>query len=43
MTTKPALQKMLKGILRTEDENKHRHEKVGIIKSQKKSRQVLVE
>jgi hypothetical protein len=31
-TTKPPLQKILKGILHTEDENKHSHEMMGIIK-----------
>jgi hypothetical protein len=43
MTTKSALQKILKGILHTEDENKHSHETTGIIKSQKKSRYVIRE
>jgi hypothetical protein len=31
MSTKPALQKILKGILHREDENKHNHERMGII------------
>jgi hypothetical protein len=31
ITTKPALQKILKGILHREDENKHSHERMGII------------
>jgi hypothetical protein len=43
MTTKSALQKILKGILCTEDENKLSHERLGIIKSQEKSRQVIIE
>jgi Holliday junction resolvase RusA-like endonuclease len=33
MTTKPALSNILKGILHIEDENKHSHERMGIIKS----------
>jgi hypothetical protein len=37
MTTKPPLQKILKGILQSEDEN------MGIIKPQEKSRQVIIE
>jgi hypothetical protein len=41
MTTKPALQNILKGILPMEDENKPTHESMGIIKSQEKSRQVI--
>jgi hypothetical protein len=36
MTTIPALQKILKGTLLTEDENKHNHERMEIIKSQEK-------
>jgi hypothetical protein len=32
MTTKPTLQKIFKGILHTEDEDKHRHEGMGINK-----------
>jgi hypothetical protein len=43
MTTKPAFQKILRGILQTEDENKHSHGRMGIIKSQEKSRQVITE
>jgi hypothetical protein len=43
MTTKPPLQKILKKILHTEDENKHNYEKVGIIKHQENSRQVIRE
>jgi hypothetical protein len=34
MTTKPTLQKILKGIPHTEDENKHSHGRMGIIKPQ---------
>jgi hypothetical protein len=36
----PVVQKILKGILHTEDENKYSHEWVGIIKSLQKDRQV---
>jgi hypothetical protein len=43
MTTKPALQKILKGILLKEDEYKHNCEHMGIIKSQEKIRQVIRE
>jgi hypothetical protein len=43
MTTKPPLQKILKGILHTEDENKHNHERMRIITPQKKTRQVMKE
>jgi hypothetical protein len=32
MTTKPPLQKILQGILHTEDENKQNHERMGSIK-----------
>jgi hypothetical protein len=42
MTTKPALQKILKGILNTNNENKHRHERMGIIPSQEKSTELSV-
>jgi hypothetical protein len=38
MTTKPPLQKILKGILHTEDENKQNHEKTGSIKPHEKKR-----
>jgi hypothetical protein len=38
MTTKPPLQKKLKGILHTEGENKHSHEWMGIMKPQEKTR-----
>jgi hypothetical protein len=40
MTTKPPIQKILQGILHTEDESKQNHERTGSIKSQKK-RQVI--
>jgi hypothetical protein len=43
MTTKPSLQRILKGILHTEDENEHSHESVGIIKPQEKNREVIRE
>jgi hypothetical protein len=33
MTIKPALQKILKGIFHTEEEDKHSHERIRIIKS----------
>jgi hypothetical protein len=33
MTTKPALQKILKGISHTDDEDKQSHESMGINKS----------
>jgi hypothetical protein len=36
MTTKPPLQKILQGILYTEDESKQNHEKAGSIKPQEK-------
>jgi hypothetical protein len=38
MTTKPVLQKILKGILYTEDEDKHSHKQARIIESQEMSR-----
>jgi hypothetical protein len=41
MITKPLLQKIMKGILHTEDENKHNHERTGSIKLHKKKRQVF--
>jgi hypothetical protein len=41
MSTKSPLQKILKGIVYTEDENKHSHERMGIIKPQNKNRQVI--
>jgi uncharacterized protein (UPF0254 family) len=43
MTTKLALQKILKGMLHTEDENIHNHERKGINKSQEKMRQIIRE
>jgi ribosome maturation protein Sdo1 len=41
MNTKPPLQKILKEILHTGNENKHKYERMGIIKPQEKSRQVI--
>jgi hypothetical protein len=41
MTTKPPLQKILQGILHTEDESKQNHERMGSIKLQEKKRQVI--
>jgi hypothetical protein len=41
MTTKPPLQKILQGILHTEDESKQNHEKTGSIKTQEKKRQAI--
>jgi hypothetical protein len=43
MTTKPPLQKILKGILYREDENKHNHKKIWSIKRHEKNRQALRE
>jgi hypothetical protein len=43
MTIKPAFQEILKGILHTEDENKPSHERIEIIKSQEKSKQIISE
>jgi hypothetical protein len=43
MTTKPPLQKILQGILHTEDENKPNHERMRNIKWQEKKRQVIRE
>jgi hypothetical protein len=40
ITTESPLQKTLKGILHT-DENKHSHKRMGTIKPQEKSRQVI--
>jgi hypothetical protein len=37
MTTKPLLQKILKGILHTRDKKKHNHKKMGIIKPQERA------
>jgi hypothetical protein len=39
MTTKPPLQKILQGILYTESESQHNHERTGSIKPQEKKRQ----
>jgi hypothetical protein len=41
MTTKPPLQKILQGILHTEDEKKQNHEWTGSTKPQEKKRQVI--
>jgi hypothetical protein len=41
MATKPSLQKILKGILHTEDKNKHNYERMGNIKPQEKNRQEI--
>jgi hypothetical protein len=43
ITTQLPLKKILKGILDREEENKHSHYKVGTIKPQGKSRQVITE
>jgi hypothetical protein len=43
MTTKPPLQKILQGILHTEDESKQNHERTGSIKPQEKKRQAVRE
>jgi hypothetical protein len=43
MTNKPPLWKILKGILHTEDKNKHNQERTGSIKPQEKNRQALRE
>jgi hypothetical protein len=43
MTTIQPVQETLKGILHTEDENKHSLERMGNIKTQRKSRQVVKE
>jgi hypothetical protein len=39
VTTKPPLQKILQGILHTENESKQNHERTGSIKPQEKKRQ----
>jgi hypothetical protein len=39
MTTKPPLQKILQGILHTDNESKQNNERVGNTKSQEKKRQ----
>jgi hypothetical protein len=41
VTTKSQLQNILKGILHTEDKNKHNHKKTGGIKLHEKNRQAL--
>jgi hypothetical protein len=43
VTTKPPLQKILQGILYTEDENKQNQERMGSIKPQEKKRQAIRE
>jgi hypothetical protein len=43
MTTKPQLQKILKGILHTEDENKHIQERTENTKPLEKNKQALRE
>jgi hypothetical protein len=43
MTTKPPLQKILQGILHTNDENKQNHEKTVSIKLQEKKREIIRE
>jgi hypothetical protein len=43
MTTKPPLQKILKGIIHTKDENKHNPERMGSIKYYEMNRQALRE
>jgi predicted component of type VI protein secretion system len=43
MTTKPPLQKILQGILHTEDERKQIHERTGSTKPQEKKRQGIRE
>jgi hypothetical protein len=43
MNTKPILQKIVQGILHTEDESKQNHERIGSIKPQEKKRQVIRE
>jgi hypothetical protein len=43
MTTKPPLQKILQGILHTEDESKQNHKRMGSIKTQEKKRQGIRE
>jgi hypothetical protein len=43
MTTKPPLQKILQGILHTEDESKQNYERTGNIIPQEMKRQVIRE
>jgi hypothetical protein len=37
MTTKPALQKILKRILQTKDENKHSHERMELLNPKRRA------
>jgi hypothetical protein len=39
----PSIQKILQGILPTEDESKQKHKKMESIKPQEKKRQIIVE
>jgi transcription initiation factor TFIIIB Brf1 subunit/transcription initiation factor TFIIB len=41
MATKPPLQKILQGILYTEDESKQNHKRTGSTKPQEKKRQII--
>jgi hypothetical protein len=43
MTTMQPLQKILQGILHTEDESKQNHKRTGSIKPEEKKRQVIRE
>jgi hypothetical protein len=43
MVTKPPLQKILQGILHTENESKQNHERTGRVKPQKKKKQGIRE
>jgi hypothetical protein len=43
MTTKPPLQKILQGILHTENESKQNHERAGNTKPEEKKRQGIRE
>jgi hypothetical protein len=43
MTTKPPLQKILQGILHTENESKQNHERTGCSKPEEKKRQGIRE
>jgi hypothetical protein len=43
MTTKPPLQKILQGIMHTEDKSKQNHGRTGSTKPQEKKRQVIKE
>jgi hypothetical protein len=43
MTTKPSLQKILQGILQTEDESKQNHKRTGSTKPQEKKIQGIRE